>query len=315
MGIFKNISKKFRDEKGLTGADVVVSIAIIGVTIALITGIYINITNTSKENIRYSAATRIATQISENIQAMSYDEFIKIGNIDISSNAGGTRRAFDTAVPRGYSVTVTSSKLSTTLDIVREVNVEVTYRVNNNLNNDISLKFVKERELLEQTNKPDLSLLPSYKQNYKYCYPIKEYGGSGSYVTTTESDSDWYNYDEGTYAKVYLTNSVQILGNNVSTSSGLVCEWVPRFGVDSGVYSFLYGASRHKIVFKNVDLENNLYTYTVDFSDGAYNDVAGYIDGTFADNDGLSGMWYVSSGDLTLNSQEAIDAYNTLLTM
>ena len=54
--------KKFREEKGLTGADVAGAICVIALAIGIVTSIYINVTNKTKENIRYSAATRIATR-------------------------------------------------------------------------------------------------------------------------------------------------------------------------------------------------------------------------------------------------------------
>lgn len=319
MKIFQNLFKKFHSQKALTGADVVISIAIILITIGVMTGIYINVTNGSKENIRYSAATRIATQISENIESMSYDEVVSIGDKEIPSQKNGneTRKIFNTTVPVGYSVKVTSTKLSKDLDIVRNFDIEVSYRVSKKTNNSVTLQVTKERELLEQTNRPDLSLLPDYKNDYDYCYPIKN--TSSGYVVTTESDLSWYNYDNAEYATVFLTSIEKNMGDTISTDAGLICLWIPRFGiVNSNTISldnatFLYGTSKHRIVFKNVDLEKNFYTYTVDYSDGKYLDAYGYVEDTFFDNDGLSGRWYVTNPTSEdQNSTFATNSYNAL---
>lgn len=321
MKIFQRLFKKFHNQNALTGADVVISIAIILITIGVMTGIYVNVTNGSKENIRYSAATRIATQISENIEAMSYDEVITIGDREVPEKKNGneTRKIFNTTVPVGYSVKVTSTKLSKDLDIVRKFDIEVVYRINNKTNNSIVLQVTKERELLEQTNRPDLSLLPNYKNDYDYCYPIKN--TSSGYVVTTESDLDWYNYDNvDGYATVFLTSIEKNIGDTISLDAGLICIWIPRFGtIDSEPISgsnvaFLYGTSKHKIVFKNVDLEKNFYTYTVDYIDGKYSDAYAYVDDTFFDDDGKSGIWYATNASYEeQNSIFAINSYNAFL--
>lgn len=98
---FKELLKKFKTEKGITGVDVAVAISIVVLTIGVVTAIYINTTNKSKESIRYSAATRIATQIVENIQSMTYDEVVyRCSNSNLSkveSNTDG--KIFGVNVP------------------------------------------------------------------------------------------------------------------------------------------------------------------------------------------------------------------------
>lgn len=93
--------KKLKSKKGITGVDVAVAISIIVLTIGVVTSIYINTTNKSKESIRYSASTRIATQIVENIQSMTYDEVVyRCSNSNLSkveSNIDG--KIFGVNVP------------------------------------------------------------------------------------------------------------------------------------------------------------------------------------------------------------------------
>ena len=301
MKIAEKISRKFYNKKGITGTDVAAAIMIIFVTIGVITGIYINIMNASKQNIRYSAATRIATQIVENIESMGYDEVISQSVLQIDSKTGDDidRKIFNVAIPMGYSVDVTISNISSEVDVIKKINVEVSYKAGKSAIDYINLQVVKERELLEQTNVPDMSLLP--ETSLKYFYPIKL--TSKGYVVTTISDKDWYNYDIGCYANVYVSNMEKEIGDIVAPNTGERYVWIPRFGkiedaqLDKNNISFLYGTSKHRIVFKNIDSTQNFYSYTLDYSKGKYNDTGVYVENTFKDNDGLSGMWYILPDD------------------
>ena len=169
MKIFTNILKKFHNQKGIAGTDIAIAIIIISVTIGVITGIYINVTNGSKENIRYSAATRIATQIAENIEAMTYDELESetILQIDANTEDGVERKVLNVIIPKGYIVEVTKSQVDSDLDIIKKYNIDVSYRVSKNNYDNVSIQIIKQRELLEQTNQPDLSLLQNYNKTKK----------------------------------------------------------------------------------------------------------------------------------------------------
>ena len=58
-----NLLKNFKNEKGATGADIVVALSIIVLTVSVISMVYINLTNGSKNVNRTAGATRIATNI------------------------------------------------------------------------------------------------------------------------------------------------------------------------------------------------------------------------------------------------------------
>ena len=319
MKIFRNILKKFHSQKGITGTDVAVAIIIISATIGVITGIYINVTNGSKENIRYSAATKIVTQVAENIEAMSYDELSSATTFELDSNTdeGVERKVLGVTIPKGYSIKVTESDFTSDLDIIKEYNIEVSYRVGKDYNDSVSVQVIKKRELLEQTNKPDLYLIPNYSKD-SYIYPIKK--TSTGYVVTTTSDKDWYNYDDGYYANVYVSSSKKNIGAAVTPLDGEKYVWIPRFGktattqLTTSNLTYLYGTSKHSIVFKNLDVSKNFYSYTLDYSDGSYTDATAYVTDTFADNDGLTGMWYlVGSNTNSINCGNAYDALTSIL--
>ena len=313
MKLFKNFLKKFHSQKGITGTDVAVAIIIISVTIAVITGIYINVTNGSKENIRYSAVTRIATQIAEKIEAMGYDELASVTTWKID-NKSTERKIVGITIPKGYKVEITEAGVSSGLDIVKKYNIEVSYKASKIYDDSVNIEVVKERELLEQTNKPDLYLLENYAKDC-YMYPIK-YTSAG-YMITTASDKSWYNYDNGEYAQVYVSSVEKNIGDIVVPGNGEKYVWIPRFGKTSTTQlaksnlTYLYGTSKHSIVFKTVDVTNKLYTYTINYEDGAYADAKAYVANTFEDNDGLTGMWYLVGGT-TENTTKETTAYNAL---
>ena len=93
--------KKFKTKKGLTGADIAVSIVLIVLTMGVVTAIYINTINKSRENIRHANATRIATNLAEKIQDIPYDLVIANGNYSSSGNDG---KVYGVTIPSGYKV-------------------------------------------------------------------------------------------------------------------------------------------------------------------------------------------------------------------
>ena len=143
---------------------------------------------------------------------------------------------------------------------------------------------------------------------------------SGDYIITSSSDKDWYNYDIGNYANVYASNVKKQIGDIVTPK--FVEElyvWVPRFAKieDSQLsdenITFLYGTSKHRIMFKNLDVSKNFYSYTVDYSDGDFNDALVYVENTFSDNDGLTGMWYAVGSTNETNVETSYNALTSII--
>lgn len=308
LGFFK----KLRNSKGVTGADIAVAIGIVTIAMGVVMAVYTNVVNKSKEQVRYSAATRIATQLVENIQSITYDELVY--RVDNSFNKVDTKddnSIFGVKVPVGYSAEVVAPKINeNAIDTVRNITINVTYKVSNKTKT-ITFYSIKNKELLEQTNKPNLSLIDGYNENY---YPVK-YTGNG-YVVTTTSDPDWYNYDEGNYALVFYSAAEKALGDRIPTSTvttGDLYIWVPRFGNDNNSkLAFCYGASNYKITFSLFD--NKLYGYMLTGSgnNGEFTiDSVLYKPNTFMENDGLTGIWYKLNGQ---NTQVEESAYKELRT-
>lgn len=331
MNKIKKLLKIIKQKKGITGADIAAAVTVIVLTVGIVTAIYVNAINKSKDNMRYANAVRIATNIIENIQRKPYEYLTAMCKGDTGeytvtgSSTSSNNKIFDTKVPNGFSVTVSAKKSSVSefpVDVARDVTVSVKYRANSTYKT-ISLKTVKEKELMDMTNPPDFSLLPDYNPSNtsKFYYPVS--GTSSDYKITTTSDVNWYDYEDGNYAIVYeSSNGSESIGGNVP-SGGKMYVWIPRFVTKKAPESkitdiqFLYGASNYPIVFKQY---GNLFSYGLEYegeikegsTPKAYDsNIFQYPDNCFKQDDGLSGVWYKISGDGT-NSEDVKNKATTL---
>lgn len=296
MKFLKAIFNKFKkDERGITGTDVAAAIIIIALTMGVVTSIYINTINKYKDNVRYSNATRIATSIMEKIESTP---FIEVINTCRTLQDDGTytnektvtnSSIFGVKVQAGYTAIVSTTKVND-IDIARDVKVEVSYK-STIQTKTITLYGVKELELLNEVNAPDISLISDYSKylsgeiNY---YPVISTGGQ--YVITDYSDSNWYNYSEKKLALIYSTKDALEVGATFTTVNGTIYEWIPRFGLDGDNVVFCYGTSKYKIAWSGyVSNGKKIFGYMIarDNSNNIIN-VTKWLDNTFAEGDGLT---------------------------
>lgn len=175
---------KLNSEKGVTGVDIVVSVTMIVITIAVVMAIFVNISSTSREVNRTSGATRMATNVLENIELMYYEDFIKYlketlvpktytlngttyriytENDPAISDYNGTylipgehfasEKFFETKIPNGYTLKLVISNVygetePSKYDLVRKVDVSVLFDVSGR-EKEVSLSTTKTFEKLE----------------------------------------------------------------------------------------------------------------------------------------------------------------------
>lgn len=304
---------KLKNKKGLTGADVAAAITLIVLTVGIVTSIYVNTINKSKDNIRFANATRIATNVIENIQKQPYEYLTGIckngTNSDTYEVSGGNTKVFDTKIPNGFKLKVTAKKVAgtgTNFDVARDVFVNVSYRASTTYKT-ITLTTMKEKEVMDMTNKPDISLISGYNPSATttYYYPVIKDGSN--YKVTTTSDVNWYDYERGYYAIIYKTTTSKNVGENATGGTPYV--WIPRFaaktsGTGTSSVQFLYGTSDYKITLKDY---GNLKAYGVSYSgtieasslpsiyDSGYS-LNNSSSSLFVSGDGLSGVWYQIGG-------------------
>lgn len=297
-----------KSRKGITGADIASAITIIVLTVGIVTGIYVNAINKSKDNIRYANAVRIATNIIENIQKNTYETLVSTcSSTGEKKLVGDGTKVFDTKIPKGFSVTIKAVKpASVAYDIARDVTVSVKYKASMTYKT-VTLNTLKEKELMDISNSPDISLVPGYNTAGNYFYPVKN-TGTNTYIITTTDDIEWYNYDNGsaassataTYALVYKTTDVLKVGDTKTITSGIYA-WIPRYveikantSRGLGNLQFLYGTSELPITLNEYTIDSSkLFSYGVKNMSTIYKtDQFQYYPDSFKKDDGRSGIWY-----------------------
>ena len=302
--MFKKLFSKLKEKKAITGTDVAAAVTVIVLTVGVVTAIYVNAINKSKDNIRYGNAVRIATNVIENIQKQPYEYLIGIckesGNT--KTVKGGNGKAFETKIPNGYSLTVTLSNAETP-DIARDVTVNVKYRASKTYKT-ITLTTVKEKEIIDMVNEPDFSLINGYKPNStsSYYYPLKNTNTTSTKLTnptwtvTTTDDVAWYDYSAGVYAVVGKTNNTMNVGATFPATSEIYV-WIPRFAISGTNVQYLYKASNYLITLSTTDQKVMSYGLSlVDKNDvtKGFTKVTSGLTG-FSENDGFSGLWYCNT--------------------
>ena len=295
---------KLKSQKGFTGIDVVIAITIISITTIAIISLYVNVIAGSKKTTRNSAATRIATSIMENIDSMYYaDVEQELHNIKTLANISKEdensfsfianvkkETIFNTKIQSGYNVEINSTEIANTTDkgsnedsgalwdcpLVLDIKITVSYESSGTKKN-VTLRTIKERELLEETNPPNLNDLLGteyvFEGNTKkinslnQIQPIKWSTDSESYIRTNRDDN-WYNYRNKEWAKVVITtdNSVFDFATGSISEENLnkypVFVWVPRFGKSNKDHkvAFAYSNTNNRIKSLVIGVNSSVHT-------------------------------------------------------
>ena len=177
----KENMKRLKNNKGVTGIDIVVSITLIVITLGIVMAVYSSYSNQTKEVERTSTATNLAMKVIESIETKEISDIeIKTGTtdeIDISNGYG-----VDT-IPNGYRITAKKINPSNTIlqNIAFQVDVTVSYRVGNK-DKKVALSTIKKYDEVGEAEEPDMDSMP------EGCIPVKYDSAKGGYVKTNEKD-------------------------------------------------------------------------------------------------------------------------------
>lgn len=249
--------RKLKNNKGLTGIDIVVSISLIVIVLGIVIAVYSSYSNKSKEVKRTSIATNLAMTVIESIEAKNINEIGNAGTdvINISNGYGVD------SVPTGYSIT--AKKVESTNPVLQniafQVDVTVSYKVKNE-DKKITLSTVKKYDDYEvrEAVPPKLESIP-----VKGWIAVKKDSAKGGYVKVDTNDSEWYSIS----SKV-LPIVVKLNGNEKFDRNGVIklsqCDyiyaWVPYFGTYSSKNRFCDASS--KIIQYKEDSGISKYTLT-----------------------------------------------------
>ncbi len=296
--------KKLSNQKGITGVDVVIAITIISITTIAILALYVNIIVGSKKVTRTSAATRIATSILENVDSMYYAEveqeldrlskkagvvqgdYSTSATYDMVIKSNLQETVFNTKLNSGYDLELVVNEISSSSDtdkyvpiiecpLILEIKAIVKYDVSNT-KQEVALKTIKKRELLEECNAPNINDLLGREftitvdgntekrkiESVNQIQPIKWSYNTESYVKTNASN-EWYSYLNKEWARVVITGVVlnedqktvkAVFDTNTDSVLNIIDQtifvWIPRFGITNNAEketAFTYGSSNHRI--------------------------------------------------------------------
>ena len=271
----KEMINQLSNQKGISASDVLIALLIILTSLGVIAMVYANLTITSRGVDRKTGATRIATNLLENMQTTFYDKIettlenlVKEGLVTKQNETytiTGSQEptsVFSTKIPNGYTVKIALQNPENALgDFVKKVTVEVSYKVNEQLQT-ATLSKVIEKEEVKECNVPDFSeqyiqQLGVTKDNFYMSYdsnvgasfketiicPIKYTGQNYKIITDkTEMEKPWYSYSNKQWARVLLLDTSEL--NQCLQDSSKISEklklanksyvWIPRFGVQDG---------------------------------------------------------------------------------
>lgn len=248
--------KRFlKSNKGITGADAVLGVALAILFSGIIATLSYNIYVTSSSLKRSSKALEYITSTFEYVATQYYDNVTEdnikeyINNLDEkkSTNEGKPYKA-QVSVTKYNQIEGNTDKL----DLVKEITMSVTYKLGDK-DQTIEIKTAKSREKLEVPNKPNLDKLAITER--QYIYPIKYV--NENWKVTSKDDTNWYDYNRGLWGTVVVTTTQKSIGDVITKTDGTIYLWVPRFeyspnpnSEDKYVVNFLYKNTNKRIVVK-----------------------------------------------------------------
>ena len=144
----KQIQKNLKNQKGLAPADVLISLLMILTSIGIIGMVYLNMNVVTRMTNAKAGATRIATNILQNIKGSYYDRVVDFD----SSQDGAEQSIYNTKIPKGYKVDIKTEEFEAdTNNLVKKVTVKVMYNPNDD-NNSIEYSTLLEKEVVREYN-------------------------------------------------------------------------------------------------------------------------------------------------------------------
>ena len=245
--------KNIKQENGITGIDIAISLGIISITLAILGALYFNLYISSAQIERKAEAINFATQILEKMDSYYYSD-INSQTFLATEKANGKKEIVGIEIPKGYNVTtqITQYPNGGNIDVVKQVSVTVGYTIGEK-GHAITLRKNKQKETFVVPN------IPKLENNMVPVKAIKN-GNSKTYKQTTVQDEQWYNYNQKKWALAVLNT----VGDVIKKEDLYV--WIPRFAYslnDNTNIKFL-DSNTNKYVTASGNLEEITNAYAVD---------------------------------------------------
>jgi len=253
--------KKLRNNKGVTGIDVALSITIIVIVLGVVLSVYSNYSNRTKQVNRNAKATNLAVKVIESIEA---DDDFEFDTYEIKEE-----------IPKGYTIDLLETSTGdSTLDVVAsKIIVTVDYTVSDKTEN-VSLSTIKYK-WNKEAQEPNLN-----DTRIDGCVPIKYDAEKNAYVKTTFTDPDWYNVSDKRFAKVANTDVIDengIVNLELCDNLTSVQVWIPGGVLDNGKIRYVDKLSETtcNIIYYITDEEKNISYYKKNDSISTFEKVFG----------------------------------------
>ncbi|MDO5555418.1 MAG: hypothetical protein Q4G09_01805 [Clostridia bacterium] len=308
------IKKMLKKQNGFAASDGLTAIIIIALFTGIIATIIYNIYLSNTSIKRMGTATAYITNIIEYTEKAYYDDvsvtglenyineqasFFDTGKNKVIISSNNTEQQIGNGSP-AFTIEINIEYYNETegntdkKDLVKKVSVTVTYKLGNK-QQEISMFRIKLRETLATPNKPDLKLLTT---GGGYSYPIRQI--DNQWKVCDEKDTEWYNYENGYWATVMISEDQLDIGDEVSVWDAPVYFWIPRYAYDTTNNSieFLY-SNTDKYVYNNEGY-NSLEDTNFDVLEEFTNELTG---------ESLTGIW------VNIDSENLPEAYSNLDTV
>lgn len=297
--------KRFlKSNKGITGADAVLGVALAILFSGIIATLSYNIYVTSSSLKRSSKALEYITSTFEYVATQYYDNVTEDNIKNYISTKLDGKISINEGTPYKAQVSVTNYNQmegnTDKLDLVKEITMSVTYKLGDK-DQTIKIKTAKSREKLEVPNKPDLDKIAITEG--QYIYSIKYV--NGNWEVTSKDDTNWYDYNRGLWGTAVVTNTQKSIGDVITYADGTIYLWIPRFEYSPNpnsegkfVVNFLYKSTNNRIVIKNgtTKIENRELESTENSLPSQFTKPGEYGDPKWK-NEELTGVW-IRNGQL-----------------
>lgn len=283
-------------KKRIMSLEIFFSIIIIFSIIFIVTVICLEIRLYSQKINKEAEASRIASNIIENIKMKSYDDVEKY--IEELSYVGITKKIenniqyvtidgnlfsenfFGTQIPKDYTIDFQTENYGEGFNIQKRIDLTINYKINQRIE-DFKVSSVIDRESINECNSPIISdeyfkELGISEKDFEII-PIKYSEEKKSYITTTKDDFEWFNYSAKLWAKVLVFEKEESLKDYFINKDGTVNRlienekttlkmedylyvWIPNFSTKEDETFFRYKASK-KVIKMDFNYIDGKYLY------------------------------------------------------
>lgn len=120
---------KLKNNRGVTGIDVAISIFILIIFVSIIVGLFSNLSYTSKQIERKTTATNLAIEIIEALKVTNFSDLVSTEEDQMTISELNSFTSKNIIVPNGYKTKILIDNYNNE-DVIKILKVEVTYESN-----------------------------------------------------------------------------------------------------------------------------------------------------------------------------------------